>query len=142
MRFVLGLAIGLLSLAPAWGQACSNDTIRGTHALVCTGFISPAAGAPQVPFSAIGVVKIDYNGSAVGTAKASVGGVTLDQTVTGTAVLNSDCTGSVSYDQKLNGQPAPKLNIVFHVLSYGQETRGMAIDAGSTMICNLRLISR
>jgi hypothetical protein len=142
MRLVLGLAIGLLTLVPVWGQVCSNVSIQGNYALTCTGYVTPAASAPQVPFSGIGVLKIDYNGSATGTAKVSVGGTILDQAVTGTAVVNSDCTGTVVYDQKLNGQPGPKLNIVYHVLESGKEIRGMSVDAGSTMTCNLRLISR
>jgi hypothetical protein len=100
MRLVIGIAIGLLSLAQAWGQSCSNVTAMGTHALTCTGFVSPAAGAPQVPFSAIGIVKMDFRGNAVGAAKVSFGGVILDQAVSGISVVNSDCTGSVSYENR------------------------------------------
>ena len=142
MRFAIGLVIVLLLLSPGWGQSCSNVTIRGTYALTCTGYVSPAAGAPQVPFSAIGTIKVEYNGAAAGTAKASLGGAILDQTVSGTAVVNADCTSTVSYDQKLNGQAAPKLNILAHILDEGKEIRGMAVDPGSTMVCNLRLVSR
>jgi hypothetical protein len=144
-KLIFALAIlVLVSVAPMWAQsgACSTQTIRGYYALTCTGFVSPAANAPQQPFSAIGTTTTTWAGSITGVAKASLGGVILDQAVTGTAVVNSDCTGTVSYDQKLNGQPAPKLNIVFHVLDDGKEIRGMAVDAGSTLSCNLRLISR
>ena len=134
----------LVSAAPMWAQsgACSTQTIRGSYALTCTGLVSPAANAPQVPFSAIGTITTTWSGNVVGGAKVSLGGAILDQAASGTAVVNSDCTGSVSYDQKLNGQPAPKLNTVFHVLDDGKEIRGMAVDPGSTLSCNLRLISR
>ncbi|HUA60285.1 MAG TPA: hypothetical protein VML19_16100 [Verrucomicrobiae bacterium] len=142
IRFVcIVLVIGLLA-GSGWAQSCSSATTRGYYALVCTGSVSPAPNMPQVNFSAIGTVKIDYNGNATGTAKASIAGLIVDQVVTGVAVVNSDCTGTVVYDQKLNGQPAGKLNIVYHVLSDGQEIRGMSIDPGNTMVCNLRLISR
>ena len=57
-------------------------------------------------------------------------------------LTNGDCTGSISYDQKLNGQPAPKLNIITHTLDSGNEIRGMAIDAGANMTCHLVLMSR
>jgi hypothetical protein len=142
MRCAMILVIGLLLLSPSWGQSCSNATIHGTYALTCSGYVSPAANAPQLPFSAIGAIKIEYNGSAAGTAKASLGGAILDQVVSGIAVVNADCTSTVSYDQKLNGQPAPKLNIVAHILDDGKEIRGMSVDPGSTMLCSLRLISR
>ena len=90
----------------------------------------------------IGVCKSDPQGVFNCTSKVSLGGAIVDQTVIGTAVVNSDCTGTISYDQKINGQPVPKLNIVFHVLDDGKELRGMAVDAGTTLSCNLRLMSR
>jgi hypothetical protein len=141
---VVFVVLALAGLAPALAQsgACSTASLRGTYSVSCTGFMSPAPGAPQVPISLLGVMYEDWAGRITGTAKASLGGVTVDQAVTGTAVINSDCTGSVTYDQKINGQPAGQLNIVFHVLNDGQEVRGLATDAGSTMSCNLRLMSR
>jgi hypothetical protein len=135
----------MILLAPAWAQntaACTTSTTRGVYGVTCSGFMSPAAGAPQVAFSALGTVTGDYSGRFTGTAKASLGGTIVDQTVSGTLVVNSDCTGSISYDQKINGQPAPKLNISTHTLDDGKEIRGMSVDAGATMICNLRLMSR
>lgn len=72
MRFVITLASTMILLAPAWAQssaACTTQTTRGTYGLTCSGFLSPAAGAPQVPFSAIGTVKSDWGGNFTGTAK-------------------------------------------------------------------------
>jgi len=145
MRFTTSTLLTMILLAPAWaqnGEVCSPLTTRGMYSVLCTGFISPAAGAPQVPISVLGTVSGDYNGKFTGTAKVSLGGMIVDQAVTGIHVLNSDCTGSISYDQKINGQPAPKLNIVTHTLNFGAEIRGMSIDPGSNMTCHLRLMSR
>ena len=90
----------------------------------------------------IGVVTADRSGNFTGTAKANIGGSTVDQSVTGTAKINSDCTGSIRYTQKINGQPAPDLNLLFQVLDDGKTVRGMAVDTGVTMTCSLKLMSR
>jgi len=142
MRFAVFAITTLVSMAPAWGQACTPQTIRGTYSVTCSGYLSPAAGAPQVNASMIGIVKSDSQGNFSGVAKVSLAGQMVDQTVTGVAVVNNDCTGTISYAQKINGQPAPPLNVAFHILDDGKEIRGMAMDAGTTLICNLRLMSR
>ena len=145
MRTTIGILAGLILLAPAWAQngpTCGPEMTRGTYSVMCTGYISPAAGASQVPVSVLGTVIGDWNGNFTGSAKVSIGGTIAEQTVSGTMASNGDCTGSISYDQKMNGQPAPKLNIVAHVVNYGAEIRGMSVDAGVTMTCRLKLMSR
>jgi hypothetical protein len=142
MRFVILLMLIVLAMAPAWGQSCSNVTTRGTYAFVCSGFISPAPNAPQVPLSALGSASATFGGVFTGTAKASIGGVMVTWSVAGTQNLNSDCTGTITYDQKFDGKPAGQININYHVLDNGNEIRGMPVDAGTNIVCNLRLVSR
>ena len=142
MRFGVLALLVVLALAPAWGQVCSNHTTQGTYAFVCSGFISPASDAPQVPFSALGTAKANFSGVFTGTAKASVGGTIVNWSVVGTQNLNSDCTGTITYDQKFDGKPAGQINIDYHVLDNGNEIRGMPVDPGTNISCNLRLISR
>jgi hypothetical protein len=96
----------------------------------------------MVQFSALITVAIDANGNAAGGGKASIGGTIVDQTVSGKSSTSANCTGTVSYDQKINGQPAPKLNLAFLVLAKGDEIRGMSVDPGTAMICNLVRTSR
>ena len=143
MRFTILAVFTSLAWMPASGQVCTNHTTRGTYAFVCSGFISPAPGAPQVPFSALGTVIANSSGVFSGnTAKVSVGGTIFSWSVVGTQTLNSDCTGTITYDQKFDGQPAGQININYHVLDNGNEIRGMPVDPGTNIICNLRLISR
>ena len=145
MRLALAILSLLVLLAPARAQnlaACSAATTHGNYSVMCSGMISPAAGAPQVPITVLGVATAVWGGTVTGTAKASIGGSTVVQTVTGVAATNSDCTGSIRYTQKINDQPAPDLNLVVHVLDDGKEIRGMSVDAGVTMTCSLRLMSR
>lgn len=145
MRFVVAVISMMALLAPAWAQsgACTTATTHGTYSVTCSGYVSPAQGAPQVPFSGIAVAKADYGGNFTGTGKVSLGGAILDQTVktSAPAVVNSDCTGTITYIQTIGGQAAPPLNIVFHVLDGGKTILGMGVDAGATMSCTLRLMS-
>lgn len=90
----------------------------------------------------LGTAVGDWSGKFTGTGKISLGGTIVDQTVSGTSVANSDCTGTITYTQKINGQPAPDINIVGHTLDDGKEIRGMSIDPGVNMTCSLRLLSR
>jgi len=122
--------------------ACTNSALTRSWS-PSHGYVSPAQGAPQVPISLIGTVKADYAGSFAGTGKVSLGGAILDETVkTATpAVVNSDCTGTITYIQMIGGQAAPPLDIVFHVLDGGKTILGMSVDAGATMSCTLRLMS-
>jgi hypothetical protein len=147
MRFVVAVISMMALLAPAWAQsgACSTATIHGTYSVTCSGYLSPAQGAPQVPISLIGTGKSDYGGNFAGTGKVSLGGAILDFTAktsaSAPAVVNSDCTGTITYIQTIGGQAAPLLNIVFHVLDGGKTMVGMGVDAGATMSCTLRLMS-
>jgi hypothetical protein len=142
MRLAIAMILMAVALVPAWGQTCSNDTTHGTYAFVCSGFISPAPNAPQVPFSALGTASASFAGVFTGSAKASIGGTMVNWSVVGTQNLNSNCTGTITYDQKFDGKPAPPININYHVLDSGKEIRGMPVDQGTNIICNLRLISR
>ena len=145
MRFIMAAFCSTVLLVPMWGQnsaQCTSDTTRGTYSVMCSGYLSPSAGTPQFPVSILGMVTGDWNGNFSGSAKMSLGGTIMDQTVKGTLVTNNDCTGSIGYEQKINGQPAPKLNITVHILNFGQEMRGLSIDAGVNLTCDLKLISR
>ncbi len=119
-----------------------NATTHGTYGFICSGFISPAANAPQVPFSALGTASANLQGVFTGSAKASIGGAIVTWTVVGTQNLKSDCTGTITYAQTLGGQPAGVININYQVLDNGKEIRGMPVDTGTNIICNLRLMTR
>ncbi len=147
MRLAITAISTVILLATAWAQntaACTTATLRGTYSAVCTGFMSPAPGAPQVPFTALGVEKCDWGGNCTATLKASLGGMIVDFTTApaGPAVVNSDCTGTSSADVKINGQPAGKLNAAIHILEDGKAGRSISVDAGATVVCDVRLMNR
>jgi hypothetical protein len=142
MRFVVAVMLTTFVAASGWGQTCSDQNMRGMYSVVCSGFTSLVPNGPQAPFSALGTANADSNGFWTGTTKASIGGVIVEQSVSGTARTNPDCTGSITYEQKINGQPAGQIHDNYNVLKEGKEIRGMSVDPGSNILCNLRLMSR
>jgi hypothetical protein len=60
--------------------------------------------------------------------------------MTGAGILNSDCTGTIKYTQKINGEPAPDMNIRYFVADGGKVIKGLPMDAGSALACVLNRI--
>jgi len=86
---VAALALGIVSQAQAGTHKCSLATVAGTYGLTTTGSI-PAIG----PVGAVGLVTIDKSGSLSGSQTRSLNGAVADETFTGTATVNPDCSGT------------------------------------------------
>jgi hypothetical protein len=86
---VAALALGIVSAAQAGTQQCSLATVAGTYGLTTIGSI-PAIG----PVSAVGLVTIDKSGNLSGSQTRSLNGAVADETFTGTATVNPDCSGT------------------------------------------------
>ena len=96
-----------------------------------------------MPYSALGTLKCDWGGRCTGDLKGSLGGVIIDETLaSGATQMNGDCTATISYDVKVNGQPAGKLNAIIHVLEDGKGGVSMSVDPGTNVVCTIRLMSR
>jgi hypothetical protein len=57
-------------------------------------------------------------------------------------VLAPDCTGTIAYEQTINGQPAGTINLAFVVSENGHKIDGLSVDAGAVFSCHLTRISR
>jgi hypothetical protein len=83
---------------------CSPAKVAGTWGYSETGtMILPAAlaaylGLPAGPnsYASVGSYTLDRDGNLSGARTASLGGITLEATITGTATVNPDCTGTVA----------------------------------------------
>jgi hypothetical protein len=127
-----------LSAAQAKDQAqCSTRTTRGKYVVVCNGFLTPAPNAPLVPAKGLALSVADHNGNFTGVGTISVGGTILQQTVKGTEQINPDCTGTITYQQTINGQPGPPLDITFVVSQGGHIIDGLVTDPGAVFACRL-----
>jgi len=134
------LAILAAMVLPSVLQAqpkCTSKTTSGHYVVVCDGFLTLPNGT-MVPAKALGTATGDAQGNFTGTTTVSMGGGIVQQTVSGTEQINPDCTGTISYTQWINGQPAPPLNITFVVSDKGDTVNGLATDQGTVFSCVLR----
>ena len=76
-------------VVPGLHAACSTASIAGRFGFTTTGFI-PEVG----PVAATGIFTQDASGNITGTQTRSLNGGVADETFTGTATVNSDCTGT------------------------------------------------
>jgi hypothetical protein len=72
---------------------CSSGILRGRYALSLSGTIIGLGPAAE-----IGSITFDGAGTFKGTLRASINGQSLPRSVTGTYVVNPDCTGTISAD--------------------------------------------
>ena len=128
---------------PHAAHGCSAKTTVGTYFVICNGFLSPGPNAQLLPAKLLGTLNADDNGTFTGASTVMIGGgPPLTQTVVGTENLNSDCTGTITYDQKLNGQQGPPLDITFFVSDEGDRIDGLVVDPGTVFSCELHRTSK
>ena len=125
-------------------QKCTNAGIAGTWVVKCSGYLTPAPDAPMVPATLLSKAVADKEGkwsSSGGTL--SLGGtiVTQDVESVGPAQTNPDCTGSITYSQRINGQPGPNIHFNYIVGKHNNTIDGIGTDPGSVFSCTLTRVS-
>lgn len=148
IRFLTSLvAVGLLLLLGtgsklAAADYCSASTTVGKYLVVCDGYLTPGPNAPLTPAKVLSVASSNFAGEHNATGTASIGGQVVTQQVTGIAKVNPDCTGSVTYTQRINGQPAGSISFTFVISENGNRLDGLSTDPGSVLSCVLTRTSR
>jgi hypothetical protein len=139
MKHIIRVAISLFVLCAGASaeSVCSTHTIRGSWGVTCEGNLSPAENAPLSPIRILGTCTSTIDGVFTCEATVSLGGMILTQTMTGKANVDENCTGTVKYTQKLNGGPAPDMNIRFLIFDNGKTIKGQPVDRGSNLACTL-----
>ena len=122
-------------------QVCSTATTAGKYFIVCDGYLTPAPNAPLVPARLLATSVSDFDGQIKGTGTISIGGQIVSQVVSGKEKVNSDCTGTVTYTQSINGQTGPPLNFTFVISDFGNRVDGISTDPGAVLSCVLRRTS-
>jgi hypothetical protein len=85
-----------LSVVPNAQAQCSDQTLKGSFALVGTG--DKVTGTNPGPRAVVGLLTVDGGGNLSGSiTKSSNGTIYQNLTVTGTYTVNSDCTGSATF---------------------------------------------
>jgi hypothetical protein len=88
------LALGVAATAKADNKGCTNATLNGTFAYTSTGTIT---SPPEIagPIAEVGTQSFDGKGGTTATAMISSSGSVDQLTITGTYIVNPDCTGTL-----------------------------------------------
>jgi hypothetical protein len=152
MRLKLGIGILFLfvialflfaararSTASPQDNRFTTESTAGRYTVICNGYLSPGPNAPLLPAKLLGTVTADDGGTFTGSSTVMIGGgPPHTQTVTGTEQLNPDGSGTITYDQKIDNQQGPPLDITFIVSEKGDRIDGLATDPGTVFSCELR----
>jgi|WetSurSiteA1Bulk_404760.scaffolds.fasta_scaffold13119_2 hypothetical protein len=102
------LLLSLAAVASAQDEPiCSAARVAGEWGYTETGTLTLPAPYGTLPYASVGRYTLDRDGNLSGYRTASLGGNILKATVTGTATVNPDCTGTVTLSfTDLSGYPA------------------------------------
>jgi hypothetical protein len=121
----------------------TTASTAGRYIVVCNGYLSPGPNAPLLPAKLLGTVTADNGGTFTGSSTVMIGGgPPHTQMVTGTEQLSPDGTGTITYDQKIDNQQGPPLDITFIVSEKGDRIDGLATDSGTVFSCELHRTSK
>ena len=103
----------LMTAAATEAHECSTMGAAGRYGFTLTGVLITSTGA--VPVAAVGKATVDVSGHVTGGESRSVGGDYAEETMSGTLVVNSDCTGTMTVEFFENGAlvRTSVLNVVF-----------------------------
>jgi hypothetical protein len=140
--FAFGLLVSILLVANGLrAQQCSNKMTAGRYLVICDGYMQPAPNAPLLPAKGLSVATSDRYGNINGAGTVNLGAMVVQQTVSGTQTPQPDCTGTVTYNQTINGNPGPPIDITFVVSQHGDRINGLVTDPGAVFACELTRIS-
>ena len=130
---VLVAALGATTSAlPA--PHCTQHTTRGQWMYTCEGDL----GAPA---QGLGTCTASPTAFWQCRGRVNVGGGIHQQTFVGQAHNNEDCTGTISYETTLDGQPSGVLHIDYVIYDQGGAIKGLPLNSGGVLACSLKRIS-
>jgi|ERR1700746_1819087 hypothetical protein len=137
MVFTLALALSLARSAKADSDECSVSTLKGSFGIATSGSI--VAFGPVGPVAEVGVIKFDGAGGVSQTTTVSLNGTILPNrsTISGSYVVNSDCTGDVSLVLPVPGGTITS-TLHFVIVDHGKEIRLVNTGAGRVLLSNAR----
>src|SRR6187455_3442493 len=109
MIVTVAMVVAPAAQAQGGPNACTNAAVAGTYTVTCSGFTAAGPAGSLVPMMQVGLATGDADGNWSGSVTINIGGQTVipSAKVTGKANLNSDCTGTITY----NKGTATELNI-------------------------------
>jgi hypothetical protein len=132
-NWLLIIACVLLATSVFAENKCNFRTIAARYGATCQGFVATSPGGTLTPFSLLGTCKGDANGFFKCTGTQSFDGTVVPAINDGQSIVNSDCTGQITY----NKGTLQELDINFLILNDGKKIRGMLQNPGSAVQCEL-----
>ena len=132
----------LLILGAGMSQAyadpsCNQQTTRGAWTYTCEGQLpTPSPTATRM----LGTCSASRTGYWTCSGNVNLGGQIIPQGLTGQAYINQNCTGTISYNHTLGGQPAGTLDIDYVVSVGGMQIDGLPVNSGGVLSCSLKRI--
>jgi hypothetical protein len=141
-RVLAAAVLACLATPTFAGPACDANTTKGTWVARCEGDLATPGGVVNSRLLATCNASKDNYWICAGNTNA--GGQRVEQALRGQAVVNADCTGFISYQQTINGFPAPQIDIDYVVLENGDEIWGLPRPAapGEVVACSLKRLSK
>jgi hypothetical protein len=126
--FASVFVLGIVSSAQAGDhKECSNASLQGSFGFTSTGALLAAPPPLAGPFAEVGRQTFDGRGNTEASATLSANGNVADVTITGTYVVNPDCTGSLTLYVAPFGAT---VNLVFVIDDDGRELRALVTGPG------------
>ena len=115
-------------------EPCSVGSLQGSFGVTTTGFI--VAFGPIGSVADVGVITFDGNGGVSQNTTTSLNGAILQNRIgTGTYIVNSDCTGSVSVQIPPRVEPSTSN---FVIVDHGKELRLINTGNGRVLAGNAK----
>ncbi|HZQ24045.1 MAG TPA: hypothetical protein VFA89_14740 [Terriglobales bacterium] len=142
LAIMISIATIALAQKPNHHNQCSNRSAVGRYGYNCSGVApNPFDSFATEPFAAYGMVTSDGTGQWNGYGKVSFNGNvqpwTHNTRLDGPSVVNSDCTGNVTYVVTVGGNPVPDAHFDFVITADGAKVEGFPTDAGYAVTCHL-----
>lgn len=135
---IAAIAIGTGFAWAGPSETCTQGTTRGNWVYTCEGTL-PTAGAPANT-RLLGLCSASRTGYWDCSGKLNLGGTVLEQTLKGQAYNQSNCTGTITYDSTVGGQPAGTLDIFYVISDGGTAISGLPTNPGVVLACSLHRI--
>jgi hypothetical protein len=123
---------------------CTPKTTRGTWEYTCEGFLPPAPNQASVAARLLGTCTASDTAYWTCLGSFNIGGVVVQQgqTLKGQANNSEDCTGFISYQTAVFGQPGPNLDIRYVIWDDGDRISGLPVNSGGVLSCSLHRMSK
>lgn len=140
--FLVFLLAGAVFAQTPPGRSCNLRSAMGGYGYSCTGVApNPFNNFAVEPFAAYGYVFGDGIGHWNGYGKVSFNGTVVPWThntrPNAPGTVNPDCTGAVTYQVTVGGQPVPDSHFEYVIVDNGREVKGFPVDQGYAVSCQL-----